>query len=103
MKNQRVSNNHLFELAINLTEEILSSLQQNNIARIDGLYSRRQQVLEDLFTTNRKVTEEKLINKLLALNEQVVEKLKMKKISVLTQQQKINHGNQATKAYQKHL
>ena len=96
-----MNNKEALEQAIKLTDEILVVLQDQNLSKIDILEAQRQFCIDQAFSSL--VGKIDLIKSmhLLKLNQEVVEKLIVLKISIRHQQQTVSNAGKATKAYQK--
>jgi hypothetical protein len=86
--------------AISLTDEILSVLEDNDITAVSELDARRLPLIKKAFSVSIEQIDVIKAQHLENLNQQVVEKLKSLRQSVLTQQRQNQNALKATKAYQ---
>ena len=86
--------------AISLTDEILEILEDGGFECVNELEAKRKIYIEQAFEDSIEHVDLIKARHLQNLNQQVVDKLKLLKQSVLIQQRQNQHALRATKAYQ---
>lgn len=88
--------------AIDLTNEILSVLDDQDFIRIAELETRREPLIRQAFEASVEQVDQIKAVHLQNLNQQVVKKLSDFKQSVLEQQKQVRNASKATRAYASH-
>ena len=86
-------------LAIGLTDEILELLEAGEFSRVNELEAKRKPLIEQAFMASVEDIDLIKAQHLNNLNQQVVDKLKLFKQSVILQQSRIRNASRATRAY----
>jgi hypothetical protein len=97
-----MNNNEALEQAIGLTDEILVLLEEQDFSRIDALEAQRQSCIDQAFSQPIEQIDRIKSMHLLNLNQAVVEKLLVLKLSIRQKQQVASNASKATRAYQNH-
>ncbi len=96
-------NNHgALEQAIRLTDEILVLLEEQDLSRLDALEVERQSFMGQAFSQPVEQIDRIKSMYLLSLNQEVVEKLIVLKLSIRQKQQVASNASKATRAYRSH-
>ena len=88
--------------AINLTNEILSVLEEKNFEAVSKLDASRQLLIQEAFSKPLEEVDQIKAMHLQNLNQQVVGKLTELKQGGLQQQKKVQNASKATRAYGSH-
>jgi hypothetical protein len=96
-------NNHgALEQAIRLTDEILVLLEEQDLSQLDALEVERQSCMGQAFSQPVEQIDRIKSMYLLSLNQEVVEKLIVLKLSIRQKQQVASNASKATRAYRSH-
>jgi hypothetical protein len=97
-----MSNHGALEQAIKLTDEILVLLEEQDLSRLDALEVERQSCMGQAFSQPVEQIDRIKSLYLLSLNQEVVEKLIVLKLSIRQKQQVASNASKATRAYRSH-
>mgnify|MGYP000223131068 FL=1 len=97
-----MSNHGALEQAIRLTDEILVLLEEQDLSRLDALEVERQSFMGQAFSQPVEQIDRIKSMYLLSLNQEVVEKLIVLKLSIRQKQQVASNASKATRAYRNH-
>jgi hypothetical protein len=95
-------NHEALEQAIKLTDEILVLLEEQDLSGIDALEVQRQSCIDQAFSQPVEQIDRIKSMYLLSLNQDVVEKLIVLKLSIRRKQQAASNASKATRAYRNH-
>ena len=95
-----MSNATALNQAINLTNDILEVLEEKDFKAVSELEARRKALIEQAFSESIEQIDIIKAQHLQNMNQQVVDKLKVFKKSILQQQQQVQHAAKATRAYE---
>lgn len=95
-----MTNQDALTMAISLTDEIMTVLDDQNLDRLAELEAKREPIIRQAFEQSIQQIDHIKAMHLQNLNKKVIERLFTLKQSVQQQKQHVSHATKATQAYQ---
>ena len=96
---QKMNRQEALGAAIALTDEILKILEEGEFERVGELEKKRKVLIEQVFEDSIAQVDLIRAQHLQSLNQQVVDRMKLFKETVILQQKRIRNASRASRAY----